>query len=71
MIYLLFRKYLEVNAKKASCFDKIPSKLVKLAAPLSKTINSSISKGVLPNEAKIALVIKNTRQKFYFKLLAG
>ena len=27
-----------------------------LAAPLSKTINNSISKGVFPNEAKIALV---------------
>ena len=51
----------EVNAKKASGFDKIPPKLVKLAAgvlaaPLSKTINNSISKGVFPNEAKIALV---------------
>ena len=49
----MFRKYLEVTAKKASCFDKIPSKLVKLAAwvlvePLSKIIN-------FPNEAKIAL----------------
>ena len=51
----------EVNAIKASGFDKIPPKLVKLAAgvlaaPLSKTINNSISKGVFPNEAKIALV---------------
>ena len=51
----------EVNPKKVSGFDKIPQKLVKLAAgvlaaPLAKTINSSISKGVFPNEAKIALV---------------
>ena len=51
----------EVNAKKASGFDKILPKQVKLAArvlaaPLSKTINNSRSKGVFPNEAKIALV---------------
>lgn len=62
----MFRKYLEVTAKKASCFDKIPSKLVKLAAPLSKTINNSISKGVLPNEATIALVIKKHKTKILF-----
>ena len=51
----------EVNAKKASGFEKIPPKLVKLAAevlaaPVSKTINNSISKGVFSNKAKIALV---------------
>ena len=51
----------EVNAKKALGFDKILPKLVKLAArdlaaPLSETINNSISKGVFPNEAKIVLV---------------
>ena len=51
----------EVNAKKASGFDKIPPKLVKLAsgvlaAPLWKTINNITLKGVFPNEAKIALV---------------
>ena len=51
----------EINAKRASGFDKIPLKQVKLAArvlaaTLSKTINNSISKGVFPNEAKIALV---------------
>ena len=48
-------------------------KLVKLAAgvlaaPLSKTINNSISKGVFPNEAKIARVSpldKKTRNKSF------
>ena len=54
-----------------SGFDKIPSKLVKLAAgvlaaPLSKTINNSISKGVLPNEAKTALVIKKHKAQIIF-----
>ena len=68
----------EVNAKKASGFDKIPPKLVKLAAgvlaaPLSKTINNSISNGpdknsvlnyrpvsILPTFSKIfGKVIKN------------
>ena len=42
--------------KKASDSDKIPPKLVKLAAPSSKTTNNSISKGVFPKEAKIAQV---------------
>ena len=46
--------------KKLQVLTEFP-KLVKLAAgvlaaPLSKTINNSISKGVFPNEAKIALV---------------
>ena len=75
----------EVNAKKASGFGKISPKLVKLAArvlaaPLSKTINNSISKGVFPNEAKIALVspldkktpdknsVLNYRQLVYYLL---
>ena len=52
--------------KKASGFDEIPPKLVKLAAPSSKTINNNISKGVFPNEAKIAQVSsldKNTPDK--------
>ena len=57
----------EVNAKKASGFDKIPQKLVKLAAgvlaPLSKVINNSISKGFFPNEAKIAQVSHIDRKK--------
>ena len=60
--------------------DKIPQKLIKLAAgvlaaPLSKTINNSISKGVFPNEAKIALVSpldkKTPEKKFCFKLKAS
>ena len=55
----------EVNAKKAPGFDEIPLKLVLtgfqlaagvLAAPLSKTMNNSVSKGVFTNAAKIALV---------------
>ena len=58
----------DVNAKKISGFDKIPPKLVKLAAgvlavPLSKTINNSISKRVFPNEAKIALVSPLDKKK--------
>ena len=37
----------EVNAKKVSCFEKIPRKLVQsaagvLAAPISKTVNNNI-----------------------------
>ena len=63
----------EVNAKRASGFKKISPKLVKLAArvwaaPLSNTINNSISEGVFPNEAKIALVStldKKTPDKNY------
>ena len=44
----------EVNAKKASGFDKLAAGV--LAAPLSKTINS-ISKGAFPNEAKTDLCL--------------
>ena len=51
----------EVNVKKASGFDKIFPKLVKLAAPLSKT-NYSLSKGVFPNEAKISLILLHRRK---------
>ena len=66
----------DVNAKKASGFDKIATKLVKLGAgvlapPLSKTINNSISKGVFPYEANMALVSpldKKTPDKNCFKL---
>ena len=49
------------NITKYGLATKIPPKLVKLAAgflaaPLSKTMNNSISEGAFPNEAKIALV---------------
>ena len=61
----------EVNAKRNSGFDKIPPKMVNLAAgvlaaPLSKTINNSISKGVFSNEAKIAIV--SPLEKLCFRL---
>ena len=51
----------KVNAKKASGFDKILPKLVKvaegvLAAPLWKPVYNRISKGVFSNEGEIALV---------------
>ena len=48
-------------SKNARGFEKVSPKLVKLAAiilvgPLTKTVNNSISKGVLPNEVKFHLV---------------
>ena len=60
-----------INAEKASGFDKIPPKMVKLAArvlaaPLSKTINNSISKGIFPNEAK-CLLLRKRQTKILFE----
>ena len=51
-----------INTKKATGFDKIPPKLVKLSAeilsiPLPIAINSSLKSGVFPDDAKIASVI--------------
>ena len=51
-----------INTKKATGFDKIPPKLVKLWAeilstPLSIAINNSLKYGIFPDDAKIALVI--------------
>ena len=51
-----------INTKKATGFDKIPPKLVKLSAeilstPLPIAINSSLKSGVSPDDAKIASVI--------------
>ena len=51
-----------IDTKKATGFDKIPPKLVKLSAevlstPLSIAINNSLKYGVFPDDAKIASVI--------------
>ena len=50
-----------IETKKATGFDEIPPKLVKLSAevlstPLSIAINNSLKYGVFPNDAKIASV---------------
>ena len=50
-----------IDDKKATGTDKIPPKLVKISAevlsqPLANAINNSISKGVFPDNAKIASV---------------
>ena len=50
-----------IDDKKATGTDKIPPKLVKISAevlsqPLADAINNSISKGVFPDNAKIASV---------------
>ena len=63
-----------INAEKASGFDKIPPKMVKLAArvlaaPLSKTINNSISKGIFPNEAKCLLLLRKRQTKILFETI--
>ena len=52
---------MSLDTKKATGVDKIPPKLVKLAAdvlatPLSLAINSSIDKGAFPDAAKVASV---------------
>ena len=51
-----------IDTKKATGFDKIPPKLVKLSAevlstPHSIAINNSLKYGVFPDDAKIASVI--------------
>ena len=50
-----------IDSKKATGTDKIPPKLVKISAellsqPLADAINNSISKGVFPDNEKIASV---------------
>ena len=57
-IYKLLKN---IDDKKAAGTDKIPPKLVKISAevlsqPLANVINNSISKGVFPDNAKIASV---------------
>ena len=57
-IYKLLKN---IDDKKATGTDKIPPKLVKISAevlsqPLADAINNSISKGVFPDNAKIASV---------------
>ena len=57
-IYKLLKN---IDDKKAAGTDKIPPKLVKISAevlsqPLADAINNSISKGVFPDNAKIASV---------------
>ena len=51
-----------INTKKATCFDKIQPKLLKLSAeilsiPLSIATNDSLKYGVFPDDAKIASII--------------
>ena len=51
-----------IDTKKATGFDKIPPKLVRLSTeilstPLSTAINNSLKYGVFPGDAKIAPVI--------------
>ena len=51
-----------INTKKATGFDKIPPKLVKLSVeilrtPLSIAINNSLKYGVFPDDANIASVV--------------
>ena len=51
-----------IDTKKATGFDKIPPKLVRLSAeilstPLFTAINNSLKYGVFPGDAKIAPVI--------------
>ena len=50
-----------IDHKKATGTDKFPPKLVKISSevlsqPLADAINNSISKGVFPDNAKIASV---------------
>ena len=50
-----------IDEKIAARTDKIPPKLVKLSAtvlsqPLTDAINNSISKGIFPDNAKVAFV---------------
>ena len=56
-----------INVKKATGTDKIPPKMVKISAevlsqPLADVINNSISKGVSPDNAKIASVSPINKQ---------
>ena len=50
-----------LDIKKTVGFDTIPPKLVKIAAsvlcqPFSNAINNSLSKGIFPDDAKIAMI---------------
>ena len=67
----LDRKFLKTHIKKFSQnvtgTDKIPPKLVKISAEvlsqaLADAINNSISKGVFPDNAKIASISSNDKQ---------
>ena len=63
-IYKLLKN---IDDKKATGTDKIPPKLVKISAkvlsqPLADAINNSISKGVFPDNAKIASISSNDKQ---------
>ena len=59
--------------KKLQALTKFPQKMVKLAArvlaaPLSKTINNSTSKGIFPNEAK-CLLLRKRQTKILFETI--
>ena len=56
------KRFENINIKKATGFDKIPRKLVKLLAdilstPLYIAIKNSLKYGVFPDDSKIASVI--------------
>ena len=63
LILLKFKNALKnIDTKKATSFDKILPKLVKLSAeilstPLSIAINNNLKYGVFPNDPKIASVV--------------
>ena len=57
-----------INTKKATGFDKIPPKLVKLSAeilstPLSIAINNSLKYGVFPDDASVIPLDKGKPDK--------
>ena len=57
-----------IGTKKATGFDKIPPKFVRLSAeilstPLSIAINNSLKYGVFPGDARIASVIPLDKSK--------
>ena len=70
-----------IDTKKATGFDKVPPKLMKLSAeilsaPLSIAINNSLEYGVFPDDAKITSVVPydkvsilNNFSKIYEKII--
>ena len=62
LILLKFKNTLNIDTKKATGFDKIPPKLVKISAavlstPFSIPINNNLKYVVFPDDAKMASVI--------------
>ena len=68
LILLKFKNTLNIDTKKATGFDKIPPKLVKLSAevlstPLSIAINKGLKYGVFPDDAKITTKVNQAKMK--------